>query len=93
MHAAFARCRPKQQARRDLYGRLDQADAATALKTTPTIINADWLGRRCGRCSGETFLVLAPKRPHANGLQCISCGMHVGWLSKMRAAELAKVTS
>jgi hypothetical protein len=57
-------------------------------KAQAAIINATWLGRKCRVCSGETFITTKPSGPHREGVKCITCGNHNGWLSAVMSDEL-----
>jgi hypothetical protein len=77
----------------DLYKPLDQPDLFRN-EPTPTpraTVNADFVGRRC-RCGGQSFVTtgpsIGPNRHHHDGVRCVTCDAHCGWLTKAQAAQI-----
>ena len=87
------RQRPNAQDLRDLYAPLDQSDlfGKEPPPTPRAMVNSEFVGRRC-RCGGQTFTTtgpsIGPNHHHHDGVRCIACGAHCGWLSKVQAAQV-----
>ncbi len=38
--------------------------------------------RPCRRCGGDMGRIVPPAGPHNNGVRCVTCERHLGWLPK-----------
>jgi hypothetical protein len=54
--------------------------------STPKVVNSTIVGRSCP-CGNQTFILRSGEGPHANGLECASCGAK-SWLRRDRTMSL-----